>query len=79
MAFTLPPLPYEFAGADSMLLVEEEAVLPIENPGSGGAADEITERIAYDCSEREDWSQLVYIQIPARREQAGGNKKGISW
>ena len=60
-----------------MLLVEEEAVLPTENPGSGGAAYEIAERIAYHCSEREDRSQLVYIQIPARCEQAGGNKQGV--
>jgi hypothetical protein len=74
------PVPFlKFPGADSMLLVEEEAVFPIENPGAGGATDEITERIAYDCSEREGGSQLVHVQIPTRCEQAGGNQEGISW
>ncbi|HXL86499.1 MAG TPA: hypothetical protein VN927_04780 [Gemmatimonadaceae bacterium] len=68
----------KFVGADSMLLVEEQAVFPVEDPRTRGAADEITERIAQDCSEREDWSQLVYIQVSARGEQACGDKQGIA-
>ena len=67
----------KFVGAGSMLLVEEKAVFPIENPWTRSAADEIAEGIAYDCCEREDWSQLVYIQVPARGNQAGGDKQGI--
>jgi hypothetical protein len=39
----------KFMGANSMLLVEEEAVFPIEDPWTRGAADEITEGIAHDC------------------------------
>jgi hypothetical protein len=65
-------------GADSMLLVEEKAVFPIENPWSRGAADEIAEGIAYDCCEGEGGSQLIYIQIAVRGEQARGNKQGIT-
>jgi hypothetical protein len=61
-----------------MLLVKEKAVFPIEDPRARGAANEIAERIAYDCCEREERSQLVYIQVPARGEQAGGNKQGVS-
>jgi len=61
-----------------MLLVEEEAVFPLEDPWSRGAANEITERIAQNCCEREDWSQLIYIQVSARGEQAGGDKQGIA-
>ena len=68
----------KFMGADSMLLVEEKAVFAAEDPWAGGAADGVAERIAYDCSERENWSQLIYIQIPVRGEQAGGNKQGIA-
>ncbi|HEY8833410.1 MAG TPA: hypothetical protein VIM21_12985 [Gemmatimonadaceae bacterium] len=68
----------KFVGADSMLLVEEQAVFAIEDSGSAGPTDEITESIAYDCSEREDGSQLVYIQVPARCDQPGGNKQGIT-
>jgi hypothetical protein len=62
-------------GANSMLFVEEEAVFPIEDPWTRGAADEITERIAQDRRQRENWSQLIYIQISASGEQAGGNKQ----
>jgi hypothetical protein len=68
----------KFVRSDSMLLVEEEAVFALEDPRSGGAPNEITERIAQDCCEREHWSQLIYIQISTRREQAGGNKQGIT-
>jgi hypothetical protein len=68
----------KFVGADSMLLVEEKAVFPVENPGSRGAADEIAEGIAYDCCEGEGRSQLIYIQIAVRGEQARGNKQGIT-
>jgi hypothetical protein len=68
----------KFMGTNSMLLVEEKAVFPIEDSRTGGAADGVTERIAYDCSERENWSQLIYIQISVRGEQAGGNKQGIA-
>jgi hypothetical protein len=67
----------KFVRADSMLLVEEKAVFPIENPWTGRAADEIAEGIADDRCEREDWGQLVYIQVPARGDQAGGNEQGI--
>ena len=56
-----PVLLLEFMGANSMLLVEEKAVFPVEDPRPGGAADEIAEGIAYDCCEREERSQLVYI------------------
>ena len=72
-----PVFLFKFVGADSMLLVEEKAVFPIEDPRACGAADEISERIAYDCCEREEGSQLVYIQVPARGQQSGGNKQGI--
>ncbi len=65
-------------GADSMFLVEEKAVFPIEDPWARGAADEIAEGIAYDCCEREEWGQLVYVQIFARREQARSNEQGVS-
>ena len=68
----------KFVGTDSMLLVEEEAVFTIEDPRAGGAANGITERIAQNCREREDWSQLVYIEVSVRGEQAGGNKQGIA-
>ena len=68
----------KLVGTNSMLLVEEKAVFAAEDPRAGGAADGVTERIAYDCSERENWSQLIYIQIPVRGEQAGGNKQGIA-
>ena len=68
----------KFVSSDSMLLVEEEAVFPLEDPWSRGAANEITERIAQNCCEREDWSQLIYIQVSARGEQAGGDKQGIA-
>jgi hypothetical protein len=68
----------EFMGADSMFLVEEKAVFPIEDPWARGAADEIAEGIAYDCCEREEWGQLVYVQIFARREQARSNEQGVS-
>ena len=68
----------KFVGADSMLLVEEEAVLPIEDPWTRRATDEITEGVAADRCEREDGRQLVYIQIPARGEQSGRNKEGIA-
>ena len=61
-----------------MLLVKEKAVFPIEDPRPRGAANEIAERIAYDCCEREERSQLVYIQVATRGEQAGGNKQGVS-
>jgi len=61
-----------------MLLVEEEAVLPIEYPWSGGAPDGITKGIAQDCRERQDWSQLIYIQVPVRGEQASGYKQGVA-
>ena len=64
----------KFVGANSMLLVEEEAVLALEDPWAGGAADEITEGIAQDCCECQNWSQLIYIQVPVRGEQARGNK-----
>ena len=60
-----------------MLLVEEKAVFPIEDPWTCRATDEIAEGIAYDCCEREDWSQLVYVQVSARGDQAGGNKQRI--
>ena len=36
----------KFMGAHSMLLVEEEAVFPVEDPWTAGAADEVSERIA---------------------------------
>jgi len=65
-------------GADSMLLVEEKAVFPIEDPWTRRAADEIAKGIAYDCRERESGSQLVYIQISTRGDQAGGNKQRIT-
>ena len=68
----------KLVGTNSMLLVEEKAVLAVEDSRTGGAADGVAERIAYDCSERENWSQLIYIQIPVRGEQAGGNKQGIA-
>jgi hypothetical protein len=68
----------KFVGAHSMFLVEEKAVFAIEDPWTSGAADEIPERVAYDCRDREDWSQLIYIQISVRGEQAGGNKQGVS-
>ncbi len=61
-----------------MLLVEEEAVFPVENPRTGGAPDEVTEGIAQDCCEREDWSQRIYIEVSVRGEQASGNKQGIT-
>jgi hypothetical protein len=73
---TIPFL--EFMGTNSMLLVEEKAVFPIEDPRTRGVADEIAERIAYDCSDRENRRQLVYIQISVRGEQAGGNKQGVA-
>jgi len=73
-----PPVSFlKFVGADSMLLVEEKAVFPNEDPWSRRAADEIAEGIAYDCCEREGGSQLVYVQIPVRGEEAGSNKQGI--
>jgi hypothetical protein len=68
----------KFLGADSMLLVEEKAVFAIEDPWTGRAADEIAEGIAYDCCEGESGSQLVYVQISARGDQAGGNKQRIT-
>jgi hypothetical protein len=68
----------KFVGADSMLLVEEKAVFPVEDFRTGGAADGVPERVAHDCSERENWSQLIYIQISLRGEQAGSNKQGIA-
>ena len=68
----------EFLGAYSMFLVEEKAVFPIEDPWARGAADEIAEGIAYDCCDGEDWSQLVYVQVSVRREQAGSNKQRIT-
>ncbi len=61
-----------------MFLVEEKAVFPIEDPWARRAADEIAEGIAYNCCGRKDWSQLVYVQVSARREQAGGNKQRIT-
>jgi hypothetical protein len=73
-----PVLLLKFAGADSMFLVEEKAVFPIEDPWAGGAADEIAEGIAYNCCDREDWCELVYVQVSARSEQASGNKQGIT-
>jgi hypothetical protein len=73
------PIPFlKFVGADSMFLVEEEAVFPIEDPRSASAANGIAEGIAQDCREREDRSQLVYIQVSVRGEQAGGNKQGVA-
>jgi hypothetical protein len=68
----------KFVGADSMFLVEEKAVFPIENPWARSVADEIAEGIAYNCSEREGWGQLIYVQVSVRSEQAGGNKQGIA-
>ncbi len=68
----------KFLGADSMFLVEEEAILPIEDPWTCGAANGIAEGIAEDCCECQDWCQLIYIQVSARGEQAGGNKQGIA-
>jgi hypothetical protein len=68
----------KFLGADSMLLVEEKAVFPIEDPRTRCAADEIAEGIAYDCSERESGSQLVNVQVSAGGDQAGGNKQRIT-
>ena len=61
-----------------MLLVEEKAVFPIEDPWTRRAADEIAEGIAYDCCERESGSQLVYVQVSTRGDQAGGNKQRIT-
>ena len=68
----------KFVGADSMFLVEEKAAFPIENPWARSVADEIAEGIAYNCCERERWSQLIYVQVSVRGEQAGGNKQGIA-
>lgn len=68
----------KFLGADSMLLVEEKAVFAIEDPWTRRAPDEIAEGIAYDCCEREGGSQLVYVQISTRRDQAGSNKQRIT-
>jgi hypothetical protein len=68
----------KFVGPDSMLLVEEEAVFPIENPRTCGAADEMPERVAQNCRKSENWSKLIYIQVSVRGEQAGGNKQGIT-
>jgi hypothetical protein len=65
-------------GADSMLLVEEKAVFPIEDPWTRRAADEIAEGIAYDCCEGESGSELIYVQISTRGDQAGGNKQRIT-
>jgi hypothetical protein len=74
-----PPISFlKFVGADSMLLVEEKAVFPIEYSRARGAADKIPERIAYDCRKRENGGQLIYIQVAVCGEQAGGNKQGIA-
>jgi hypothetical protein len=73
-----PVLFLKFMRPDSMLLVEEKAVFPTENPWPRRPADEIAERIAYDCCEREDGSQLIYIQIAVCGEQAGSNEQGIA-
>lgn len=73
-----PVLLLEFVGANSMLLVEEKAVFPVEDPWARGATDEIAEGIAYDCREREEGSELVYIQVSARRDQSRGNKQGVA-
>jgi hypothetical protein len=61
-----------------MLLVEEEAVLPIEDSWARGPADEIAEGIPYDCCEREGRGQLIYIQVSPRGEQPGSNQEGIT-
>ena len=68
----------EFVGAYSMLLVEEKAVFPVKDPRARDPADKIAEGIAYDCCERENWSQLVYVQVPVRGEQAGSNKQRVT-
>jgi hypothetical protein len=73
-----PVLFLEFSGADSMFLVEEKAVFPVEDPWTGRAPDEIPEGIAYNCCDREDWSELIYVQVSAGRDQAGGNKQRIA-
>jgi hypothetical protein len=73
-----PVLFFKFVGADSMLLVEEKAVFPIEDPRARGSADPIAQGITYDCSEREGRGQLVYVEISMRGEQSGGDKQRIA-
>src|SRR2546423_9069430 len=49
----------ELVGADSMLLVEEEAVLTVEDSRSGGAADEITGAIPTDGGDRKQRREAI--------------------
>jgi hypothetical protein len=44
-----------------MLFVEEEAILSVEDPRSGGAADEIPERVAADGRQGKNRGQGLYI------------------
>src|SRR5205085_6490509 len=65
-------------GADSMLFVEEDAVVSPKDTGAGGATDEIPERIPADCRDRQGWRERVDIEISLGGEESGGDEQRVA-
>ena len=61
-----------------MLLVEEEAVLSIEDAGASGTTDEIPNRITADGRRREERSERVHVEISSRGQQSSRNEERVA-
>jgi hypothetical protein len=61
-----------------MLLVEEEAVLPVEDSRPRAATNEIAERISRDGGDGESGKKPVDIEIAAGGEEPGRNQERVA-
>ena len=61
-----------------MFLVEEEAVLSVEDPGTCGATDAVPDRVAANGCQREERYKGVYVELSSGREESSRNQKGVA-
>src|ERR1700741_4582161 len=61
-----------------MLLVEEEAVFPIENAGARGPTNEISDRVSTNRGEGQRWNERVYVEESLGSEETGRDEQRIA-